>query len=213
MIGDGDAEQRARLLEDAREAMVLGARRRVAARMVVHEDDVRRSAADRRLEHLTRMHERIRECADGHVRGHQHLVLRTQRQDEKVFALLRSEARAQQLCHILRLADTRAALRRTLCTPSKFERGEHGCRLCHADARDARKLRTGHREDLGKPRFTKPRHNPVRKFQYILAPPPRPQENGKQLRIAERLCAAFDQSLARQLTHRQITQIHRRPPS
>ena len=67
--------------------MVLRARRGIAARMIVCGDDVRRAAADGRLKHLARMHKRIRKRADGDIRDHQHLVLRGQRQDEKVLSL------------------------------------------------------------------------------------------------------------------------------
>ena len=52
MIRHGDAEQFPRLVQAAREAVILRARRGVAARVVVCDDHVRRAAADRGLEHL-----------------------------------------------------------------------------------------------------------------------------------------------------------------
>ena len=145
MIRHGDAEEVPRLLEHAREAMILRTRHGIAARMVVRENDVRRAAADCRLIDLARVHECIRERPHGHICDHQHLILRRERQHEKVFPFLGSKTRAQQRRNILCRAYARAGLCRALRTPSKFKRGKHRRRLCHANARDPCELRTGHR--------------------------------------------------------------------
>ena len=130
-----------------------------------------------------------------------------------MFPLLRMAARAQQRRNILCRADARTRLRRPLCTPSKFKRGKHRRRLCHADARDPCKLRAGHREDLVQPRLSKTRHNAACKIEHILPRTPCAQQDREQLRIAQRLCAAHNQTFTRQLPRRQLTQVHPHPPS
>ena len=129
-----------------------------------------------------------------------------------MLSFLCRKARAQQLCHILCLANPWAYLCRVLCTPPEFERSKHRRSLCHANARNACELSGRHCEDLREPNLPKTRDDAARNFEHILPRTPCAQEDGKQLRIAQGRSAVHDQALTWKFPRGKITQMHPHPP-
>ena len=95
---------------------------------------------------------------------------------------------------------------------SELEGGEHRRRLCPADARDTRELGGGHTQDRREPLLAKLRDDAAREIEDILSRPPRPQENGQKLRIAEHRRPMRQKPLARQLPVREVRERHRPLP-
>ncbi len=197
-------EQRAGPRQADRDLPVLPAGRRVAARVVVHQQDRGRRLAQRGPEHLARVHQARREGALG---GH-HLpadpVAAVQQQHQEALAGRVAEPGVEVTVHVRGTPDRVAHLQAPRGqAAAQLERGLQGGRLRRADARGPAKLAAG---GARQPRQTfvplqelggQPRHRPARAAGA--------KQQGQQLRIGQRLGAELLEALARTGHHRRAT--------
>ena len=108
-----------------------------------------------------------------------------------------------------RLVHTRPPLRAALRPGAEFERREHCRGLRETDPVDARQFLGRHTQELREAPLRQPGDDPAGEVQHVLAPAPRPQKDGEQLRVGELPRALCDKALARELARGQVTELHR----
>src|SRR5439155_1542632 len=123
VVEHADADQLARLTQALGDGRVLGRRRRVAARVVVDEDEGRGGRADGGGEDLARVDERRGERALGDAHLALHAVLAVEQEDVEDLALELREAAAEVRVDGGRIAHRAARReRRGGRTPAELER-------------------------------------------------------------------------------------------
>src|SRR5262245_6839158 len=136
VVEQRDAEQRPRLDETARHLAVLGARRRVPARVVVDHDQGGGTLAERRPEHLARMDEARRQGAPGRHHLAEQTMAAVEQQQVELLVRRVAQARVEVAEDVLGPADRIARAEPALREPApELERRQQRGGLGRTDAR------------------------------------------------------------------------------
>lgn len=114
VIDNRNANDLGRFAQPLRDLAILRGRRRIATRVIVHEDDGAGVREDRGLENLSRMHERSGERPARSVIDADHLVATIYEETQKSFPLPTPRFRAEQM------EDIRRSPQRELVGPDGF---------------------------------------------------------------------------------------------
>ena len=105
MINHLNSEKPPSLGESSRHGSVLRARRRIAARMVVDQNEGARRASDRFSKNLPWMHKARRECSSRHFFFCDQSMTSVQQEHEKRFPLRTPNARREVAFDVTRTSD------------------------------------------------------------------------------------------------------------
>ena len=152
VVEQGDVEQPAGGERLRGQVQVVGRRRRVAARVVVDEDDARRVEPDRVAEQLADPDQRRADVALVDRRDAQDVVLRVEEDDAQLLALEAAHLEDEPVGDVARAADRPAAGRPVgEQPPTELERRHELGGLRRADARDAGQLELARAGEAGQP--------------------------------------------------------------
>ena len=136
MVHDLDAEQLSGLCEAAGHGSILATGARVAARMIVNEDDRRRGRANRPPEDLAWVDQARRQRAHGDLLFGEEPVATVEQQDVERFPITPTEAGQEMKRDILRASEATPADERPLRqTPRKIEGRDQARRFRRPEAR------------------------------------------------------------------------------
>src|SRR5690348_5412534 len=141
MVVQRQVQQASRGGQLLRDRPIFRRRGRVAARVIVHDDDTRRGLRDRGAEHLSRMHQGTVEQPASDQDLAQDLALTVQREEVKLLDLQVAQPATKQAGDIVRFPDSHR--RRPLFARepgTQLEGGEQPGRLGGPDARGLQQL-------------------------------------------------------------------------